>query len=135
MSFSRTSNSPSRLLLAMLPQGNRLSSDMPRIFGRLFGTRSRLAQARAAELRGDLAHAAVLSAGPEGRDEPAGVVAPGGDAGPAPPPPPPHSVQAAAPAPPASAVHTHALRKRASAILAMAADAPMTGALRKDLAQ
>jgi hypothetical protein len=108
---------------------------MPRIFGRLFGTGAKLAQARAAELRADLAQAAVLFAQAGRLDESARVMILRGEAEADPAARLRHYVQAIATAPAGSTVHAHALRKRASTILAMAEDGPMTTSLRNDLVQ
>ena len=110
---------------------------MPRIFdfARIFGRGAGLAvaQARAAELRGDLAHAAVLFAQAGRLDEAARVMVLRGDAEPEPAVRLRHYLQAVATAPPGSVAHVHATRKRAGAVLAMAGEPPLTAALRHDV--
>jgi hypothetical protein len=109
---------------------------MARIFRRFLGNgRSLLAHARAAELRGDLAHAAALFSQAGRHDEAARVMVLRGDGEADAPARLRHYVQAAQMAPEGTGVHTHAQRKRWAAVVAMAADAPMTAALRADLAR
>jgi hypothetical protein len=96
--------------------------------------REALAQARAAELRGELAQAAVLFAQALRPDEAARVMVLRGDAEVEPAARLRHYVQAVATAPPGSQAATHAARKRASAVVDLASDMPMTTSLRQDLA-
>lgn len=92
-----------------------------------------LAQARAAELRGELAQAAALFAQGGRLDEASRVMVlrgdgetdPAGRLG--------HYVQAVATAPEGGQALTQARRKHASLVLSMAAEGPMTPALRQDL--
>ena len=107
---------------------------MARIFGTLLGNGRSLAQARAAELRGELAQAAALFAGAGRPDEAARVMVLRGDAELDPAQRLRHYLQALATAPEGSGMRTHARRKHSSAVVAMAADAPMTAAFRRDLA-
>ncbi|HZU85169.1 MAG TPA: FHA domain-containing protein [Polyangiaceae bacterium] len=106
---------------------------MPRIFGRVFG-RGALVKARAAELRGDLAQAAVLFAQAGRLDEAARVMLLRGDAEADAPSRLRHYAQAAAAAPPGSDVQRQARLKRATAVLLIASDVPMTAAMRQELA-
>jgi hypothetical protein len=109
---------------------------MARIFRRFLGTRrALLADARAAELRGDLAHAAALFAQSGRPDEAARVMVLRGDAEAESAARLRHYVQAAAVAPEGSGVHIHAQRRRWSTVLSMANDAPMTSALRAELSR
>jgi hypothetical protein len=92
-----------------------------------------VAQARAAELRGDLAQAAVLFAEGGRMDEASRVMVLRGDgetdaAGRL-----RHYAQAVATAPEGSFAAAHATRKHASAVVDHAADVPMTATLRQDL--
>jgi hypothetical protein len=96
--------------------------------------REALAQARAAELRGELAQAAVLFAQALRPDEAARVMVLRGDAEVEPAARLRHYVQAVATAPPGSQVARHAARKRASAVVDLASDTPVTATLRQDLA-
>jgi hypothetical protein len=96
--------------------------------------REALAQARAAELRGELAQAAVLFAQALRPDEAARVMVLRGDAEVEPAARLRHYVQAVATAPPGSQAATHAARKRASAVVDLSSDMPMTASLRQDLA-
>jgi hypothetical protein len=108
---------------------------MRRIFGKAFGKGSAaLAQARASELRGELAKAAALFAQAGRPDEAARVMILRGDRevdlatrlr---------HYTQAVATAPEPSSVRVHARRMRCSMMLAMAANEPMTAAMRRRLA-
>jgi hypothetical protein len=107
---------------------------MARIFGRVFGKGGLLAHARALELQGELARAAAQFAKAGRLDEAARVMILRGDAETDPPSRLRHYVQAVATAPAGSSVGTHARRRRSSTVVAMAADAPMTEALRQDLA-
>jgi tetratricopeptide (TPR) repeat protein len=109
---------------------------MTRGIGKLFGGGGgarTLAQARAAELRGDLAQAAALF-GEAGRlDEAARVILLLGDAETDPARRLRHYVQAAAMAPNESPVRAHARRKRALLVVAIARNAAMTSVLRADV--
>jgi hypothetical protein len=96
--------------------------------------REALAQARAAELRGELAQAAVLFAQALRPDEAARVMVLRGDAEVDPAARLRHYVQAVATAPPGSQAATHAARKRASTVVDLAVDVPMTATLRQELA-
>jgi hypothetical protein len=106
---------------------------MARIFGRVFGKGGHLAHARALELRGELAQATVLFARAGRLDEAARVMVLRGDAESDPSARLRHYVQAVATAPAGSSVGAQARRKRSSTVVAIAADAPMTEALRQDL--
>jgi FHA domain-containing protein len=106
---------------------------MARIFGTLLGKGRALAQARAAELKGELPQAAALFAGAGRLDEAARVMVLRGDAEPDLAQRLRHYLQAVATAPDGSSMRTHARRKHATAVVAMAADAPTTEASRRDL--
>jgi hypothetical protein len=108
---------------------------MARLFGRLFGSGSQraVAQARAAEVRGELAQAATLYAQGGRLDEAARVMLLRGDAESDPAARLRHYTQAAAAAPAASTVKGEARRKRAMLVVTMARDAPMTATLRQDV--
>ncbi len=108
---------------------------MARIFGTLLGKGRPLAKARAAELRGELAQAAALFASAGRPDEAARVMVLRGDAEPDPEQRLRHYGLALATAPEGSGVHAHARRKHSSAVIAMAAGAPVTAAVRRDLAR
>ncbi len=108
---------------------------MARIFGSLLGKGRALTQARAAELKGELAQAAALFASAGRPDEAARVMVLRGDAEPDPAQRLRHYLQAVATAPDGSSMRTHARRKHASAIVAMAAVAPVTAASQRDLAR
>jgi len=108
---------------------------MARIFGALLGKGRSLAQARAAELRGELAQAAALFVCAGRTDEAARVMVLRGDAELDPGQRLRHYVQAIATAPEGSTARAHARRKHSSAIIAMAGDAPMTAAVKRDLAR
>jgi len=113
---------------------------MVRWLGRALGWGGRakaLSQARAAELRGDLAHAAALFARGGRLDEAARVMLLRGDAEAEPAARLRHYVQAAATAPEGSPARTQARSKHAALLLAMAADGaggPLGAAMRHDLA-
>jgi FHA domain len=113
---------------------------MARIFGKVFGTgpgggaRSRLARARDAELRGELALAAALFAEAMRPDEVARVMVARGDAETDPAARVRHYAQALATAPPHTAPHAHARHKHASALVDVAARGPLTAASKRDLA-
>jgi hypothetical protein len=107
---------------------------MARVFGTLLGKGRSLAQARAAELRGELGQAAALFAYAGRPDEAARVMVLRGDAERDPAQRLRHYVQARETAPEGSRMHTHARRKHASAVVAMAADALPTAARKRDLA-
>jgi hypothetical protein len=109
---------------------------MVRLFGRAFAGKGArvLSQARAAELRGELAQAAVLFAQAGRLDETSRVMVLRGDAEVDPAARLRHYVQAVTTAPEGCAAHAHARRKRALAVLAMAADLPLTTTLREELA-
>ncbi|MDP9002253.1 MAG: FHA domain-containing protein [Myxococcota bacterium] len=108
---------------------------MTRIFGKAFGeSAAALEQARALELSGELAKAATLFAQAGRPDEAARVMILRGDKevhlatrlr---------HYAQAVATAAERSSVRVHARRMRCSTILAMAANTPMTAAMRRRLA-
>jgi hypothetical protein len=106
-----------------------------RLFGRqLRGHPRLLAQARAAELRGELAQAAALFAQAGRLDEAARVMLLRGDGETDPAARLRHYVQAVATAPEGSAAKAHARRKRATLILGMAGTSQaMAPALRQDL--
>jgi hypothetical protein len=106
---------------------------MARIFGTLFGKGRTLAQARASELRGELAHAAVFFACAARPDEAARVMVLLGDAEPDPALRLGHYLRAIATAPPESVVRDHARRRHSSIVVAMTANAPMTAALKRTL--
>jgi hypothetical protein len=106
---------------------------MPRIFGRFFGKGDGLAHARAAELRGDLAHAAVLFAQAGRPDEAARVMVLRGDVEADPATRLRHYLQAMSAAPAGSGAQAHATRKRAAAVLALCEEVPLTRALRHDV--
>jgi hypothetical protein len=116
-----------------------------RLFGRTFSLGSlglpasaaakALAQARAAELRGELAQAAALFAQAGRLDEAARVMVLRGDAETDASARLRHYVQAVATAPEGGLAGLHARRKRAAALVTMATDAPMTATLRQELAQ
>ncbi|HEX8790251.1 MAG TPA: FHA domain-containing protein [Polyangiaceae bacterium] len=103
--------------------------------GRRLGTARALANARAAELRGELAQAAALYAEAGKLDEAARVMVLRGDAETDPAARLRHYVQAVETAPAGSAAWTHARRKRGHHVVAMSADAPMTETTRQDLLQ
>jgi hypothetical protein len=114
---------------------------MARILGKLFGTGSRtsalaraVARARAAELRGELGQAASLFAEALRPDEVARVLIARGDAEADPLARLRHYAQALATAPAHTVGYTHARGKHASAIVALAARAPLTEASKRDLA-
>lgn len=108
---------------------------MTRIFGKAFGkSAAALAHARASELRGELAKAATLFAQAGRPDEAARVMILRGDREVDPPTRLRHYAQAVATAPEPSSVRMHARRMRCSMILALAADGPMTAAMRRRLA-
>jgi hypothetical protein len=108
---------------------------MARLFGRLFssGSQRAVAQARAAEVRGELAQAAALYAQGGRLDEAARVMLLRGDAESDAAARLRHYTQAASAAPTASAVKGEARRKRAMLVVTMARDAPMTATLRQDV--
>jgi hypothetical protein len=107
---------------------------MSGLLSKLFGRGSGHAhQARAAELRGDLAQAAALFAEAGRLDEAARVMILRGDAEADAASRLRHYTQAAATAPEGSAALRHARKKRALLVVAMAADAPVTATLRADL--
>jgi hypothetical protein len=95
--------------------------------------REALAQARAAELRGDLAQAAALFAAGERADEAARVMVLRGDAEVDAAARLRHYAQAVATAPEGSLAATHATRKHATAVVDLAADVPVTATLRQEL--
>lgn len=103
--------------------------------GTRLGTARALANARSAELRGELAQAAALYAEAGRLDEAARVMVLRGDAEADPAVRLRHYVQAAETAPAGSPAWTHARRKRGSHVIAMSADAPMTETTRQDLLQ
>jgi hypothetical protein len=112
---------------------------MARIFDKVFGSgssgaRARLARARAAELRGELALAAALFGEAMRPDEVARVMVARGDAEADPSARLRHYALALATAPPHTAPHAHARRKHASALIDVAARAPQTAASKRDLA-
>jgi FHA domain len=104
-----------------------------RLFGRSFGMARRLGQARAAELRGELAEAAALFAMAGRQDEAARVMLLRGDGeielGARM----KHYVQAVATAPDGSPVRDEARRKHASLVLGMASEQRVTPGMRQDL--
>jgi hypothetical protein len=95
-----------------------------RLFGKSFGNARLLAQARAAELRAELAQAAALFAQAGRPDEAARVMVLRGDAEAEASARMRHYLQAAATAPEGSQARAHALRKRAALVLGMARGAP-----------
>jgi hypothetical protein len=101
---------------------------------RLGGARA-LANARSAELRGELAQAAALYAEAGRLDEAARVMVLRGDAEADPAVRLRHYVQAVETAPAGSAASTHARRKRGQHVIAMSADAATTETTRQDLLQ
>src|SRR5258708_821061 len=103
---------------------------MTRIFGKILGRGGALAQARAAELRGELAQAAALFAQAGRRDESARVMILRGDAEAESLARLRHYAQALATSPEDSSVRAHARRRHAHTVLAMTADSPLTAALR-----
>jgi hypothetical protein len=98
-----------------------------------FGVTRTLAQARAAELRGELAEAATLYARAGRLDETARVMILRGDGETDPAARLKHYVQAASTAPDGSTQRLQARRKRATHLLAIGESAPMTATLRQDL--
>jgi len=106
-----------------------------RLFGRKLGFARIAQQARAAELRGELGQAAALFAQAGRLDEASRVMLLRGDGEMDPAARLRHYVQALATAPPGSDAHTHARRKHALFILAVAAGETVTPALRQDLLQ
>lgn len=103
--------------------------------GPRLGAARALANARAAELRGELAQAAALYAEGARLDEAARVMVLRGDAETDPAVRLRHYVQAVETAPAGSPAWTHARRKRGHHVIAMCADAPMTETMRRDLLQ
>jgi hypothetical protein len=108
---------------------------MARIFGPYIGKKRTLSHARASELRGELAQAAVLFAQAGRLDEAARVMVLRGDAEADPAARLVHYVQAVATAPLDSSVRFHARSKRAYTVVAMAGNSPTTQALRQDLTE
>jgi hypothetical protein len=106
---------------------------MARIFGKLLGKGRTLAHARAAELRGELGQATALFAQAGRLDEAARVMVLRGDAEVDPSTRLRQYMQAVVTAPVDSGVRSHAMKRRAYTIIAMAADSPMTASLRQDL--
>jgi hypothetical protein len=105
-----------------------------RLFGRQLGGSSRvLAQARAAELRGELAQAAALFAQAGRLEEASRVMLLRGDGETDPAARLRHYVQAVATAPEGSLARSHARRKHATLILGMASAQAMTPVMRQDL--
>jgi hypothetical protein len=107
---------------------------MARILGRLLAKGRSIAQARAAELRGELAQAAALFACAGRLDEAARVMVLRGDGEPDLSQRLRHYVQALAVAPEGSSMRVHVRRRHSSTVVAMAAEAPITAALKRDLA-
>jgi hypothetical protein len=106
----------------VIRHANALAYIIVRLFGRQFGAARILAQARAAELRGELAEAATLFAQGGRLDEASRVMLLRGDAETDLPSRLRHYVQAVATAPEGSSARTHARRRRATLILALATD-------------
>jgi hypothetical protein len=108
-----------------------------RLLARAFGSgrREALAEARAAELRGELAQAAALFAEAGRLDESARVMVLRGDAEVEPSARLRHYTQAVATAPADTIAGKHAARKRASTVVDIAIDTPMTATLRQELVQ